>query len=177
MSIEKTIEKLEKIAYHNVPVKNLKQLVNPFQCWQELKKPITKKEVMDCLKQGNEALTKTPLALELAFSGKPLDFEKMRENHIRKIAYFVKNKPEKAIYLDVGVPSMGCHVNHIVDDGNHRLAGAILRNDETIKCNIAGCLEHIKTLGLWYPNDAYMELDNLYRIQAEERNKNSKLKM
>lgn len=169
MSIQQRIDELEKLAFHNVPVNTLMKHCDPFGCWPELEKPITKKEVRDCLKRGEEALTKTPLALELSFSDKPMDLALLRENHIKKIAYFAKHAPTESLGLDVGIPSMGCYVGYFIDDGNHRFAGSIVAGRETIACGIAGSVEHIKELGLWHPNDAYVELDQLYRLQCEQR--------
>lgn len=172
MNLEKIINQLEPLAFHNVPVDILKNLVNPLSCWSELKSPITEKEVLDCLKAGQEELVDTPLALEMAFRGKPLDLDKMRENHIKKIAYFVKHDSTEPILIDVGYPSMGVHSSHLVDDGNHRLAGAFIRKDSNVKSRLVGEVEHMKTLGLWNPNEAYIEIQALYEEQYKERKKN-----
>ena len=166
---QQRIDELEKLAFHNVPVKTLMKYCSPFGCWPELEKPITKKEVRDCLKRGEEALIETPLALMLSFSDKPMDLDLLRQNHIKKIAYFAKHDPTERIGLDVGMPSMGCHVGYFIDDGNHRFAGSIVAGRETIACSISGSLDHIKELDLWHPNDAYVELDQLYRLQCEQR--------
>lgn len=172
MSLEKIISRLEPLAFHNVPLNTLKELVNPLSCWSELKSPITEKEVLDCLKAGKEELVDTPLALEMVFSGKHLDLDKMRENHIKKIAYFVKNESTEPIVIDVGYPSMGTLSSYLIDDGNHRLAGAFIRKDNHIKSRLVGEVEHMKTLGLWSPNEAYLELEALYEEQYQERRKN-----
>lgn len=163
MSIQTKIEELKEIALHNVPVKALMKYCNPFQCWPELEKPITKKEVLECLARGEEALVKTPLALELSFSDEKMDLALLRQNHIKKIAYFAKHEPTGRIRLDVGIPDMGCYISYFIDDGNHRFAGSIIAGRDTIACSISGALDHIKELGLWHPNDAYVELDGLYR--------------
>ena len=169
MDIQQRIDELEPIAFHNVPVKELAKYCDPFQCWPELESPITKEEVLECLRRGEEELVKTPLALELSFSDKPMDLPLLRANHIKKIAYFVKHEPVERLSLDVGMPSMGCFVGYFVQDGNHRLAGSIIAGRETVACGISGDLSHIKELGLWYPNEAYVELDELYRKQCEQR--------
>lgn len=170
MNIQDRIDHLETLAYHNVPVKDLQKYCNPFGCWGELQKPITKKEVRECLKRGEEELTRTPLALELGLSGEDMDLPLLRENHIKKIAYFAKHAPTERICLDVGIPDMGCYVGYFIDDGNHRFAGSIIAGREFVQCSISGSLDHIKELGLWHPNDAYVELDALYRQQYDERN-------
>ena len=169
MDIQQRIDELEPIAFHNVPVKELAKYCDPFQCWPELESPITKEEVLECLRRGEEELVKTPLALELSFSDKPMDLPLLRENHIKKIAYFVKHEPTEKLSLDVGMPSMGCFVGYFIQDGNHRFAGSIIAERDSIACGISGDLSHIKELGLWHPNEAYVELDGLYRKQCEER--------
>lgn len=103
----------------NVQVWALQQLCNPFQdsCWIGLTKPITKIEIQKAISEGkiqnpddcNQDTKKTY----------------KRSEHISRIAYFVENGWRKAISIDVGIPSMGCHVDWPVDDGNHRLAAAI----------------------------------------------------
>lgn len=171
MTIQQRIQELEPLAFHNVPVKTLQQYCDPFQCWPELQSAITHEEVHACIARGEAALVQTPLALELSFSDEPMDLEKLRANHIKKIAYFVANEPIEPIGLDVGIPDLGCHSSYFVTDGNHRFAGSIIAGRATIACDISGSLEHMKSLGLWYPNDAYLELDSLYRLQAEQRSR------
>ena len=169
MDIQQRIDELELIAFHNVPVVDLAKYCDPFQCWPELESPITKEEVLECLRRGEEELVKTPLGLELSFSDTPMDLPLLRENHIKKIAYFVKHEPQERVSLDVGIPSMGCFVEYFIQDGNHRFAGSIIAGRGTVACGISGDLSHIKELGLWHPNEAYVELDGLYRKQCEER--------
>ena len=60
--------------------------------------------------------------------------------HEARIAWFVKHGWSDTIWLDVGAPDLGCHVDWIVEDGNHRLAAAIYRGDKTIGCTIGGDL-------------------------------------
>ena len=167
MNHQKKREALELLAFHNVPVSALMKYCNPFQCWQELERSITKKEIRDCLKNGGEALVETPLALVLSFSDDAIDAALLRTNHIKKIAYFAKNEPTQAIQVDVGLPEMGCFVSYFIEDGNHRFAGSIVAGRETIACSIAGSVENIKELGLWYPNEAYLALIALYDRSAQ----------
>lgn len=162
------MEKLEDMAYHNVPVEVLKKYCNPLQCWMELDSPIKPEEVIKAVKESKAELVETPLALELALAGN-VDVEKCRENHIKKIAFFVLNEPSDPISLDVGIPDMGCFVEYFIDDGNHRFAGSIIANRETIACKIGGSVDHIKELGLYFPNEAYLELEKIWDYQAEQR--------
>ena len=167
MTSKKKIAQLEKLAFHNVPVNALMKYCNPFGCWPELEKPITIKEVRECLECGEEELVTTPLALELSFFDEPLDAGFLRQNHIKKIAYFAKNTPIKSIQMDVGIPSLGCFAGYFIEDGNHRFAGAIVAGRDTIQCCISGSVDHIKELGLWYPNAAHVELAELYTARYE----------
>lgn len=62
--------------------------------------------------------------------------------HIERIAYFLTNPSTDPISIDVGVPTIGCHVAWPVDDGNHRLAAAILNGQATIPATIGGSIPH-----------------------------------
>lgn len=77
-----------------------------------------------------------------------------RQTHARKVAWFVKNGFRQPLGIDVGVPWLGCHVRHIVQDGNHRLAAAIYRaktlhEDPMLPFIIDGAVEYARELGLW----------------------------
>lgn len=129
---------------HVISVKKLAEYCNPFNgCWIDLQTPITYQEIVSCLKHNKEAYTDT----EFPFC-KPLPKDH-RERHIRKVAYFVKHGITSPISLDVGVPSLGCYIDYLVVDGNHRLAAAIYRNDETILAEVNGSIEYATELGLW----------------------------
>lgn len=162
-----TNEKLSDYAYHNVSIEAIKKLTNPLSCWMELKTPITKKEVLNALKNKSEKLETT----DLWFSIEESDLDKQRQKHINKIAYFVKNKPKKPISLDLGIDPDFPTIGHIIDDGNHRLGGSIIKNREIIKANIIGNTELIKKLGLYAPNFFEEELQKRYKQEEIEYNK------
>lgn len=61
-----------------------------------------------------------------------------KRNHIERIAYLVLNFDHSPIEIDVGVPSLGCCPEWIVEDGNHRLAAAIFRGDDSILATCSG---------------------------------------
>lgn len=153
---ELSYEELEKNAYHILKVKDIFKLYNPFKCWIELEKEITLKEIQNCLNESSENLTETPLFL---FGNLKADKNLLRENHIRKIAFFVKNGFDDPIQIDVGLPEMGHFNDYLIEDGNHRLAAAIFRNDENIKCIVTGSEEYAKSLKFWNPNDFQKEID------------------
>lgn len=171
-----TLEELEDASYHDVPLSRVKKLADPFGCWMELKSPITHQEVLDCLKNNQEQLTETPLALDAMMDSKgSFDVDEARQKHIQKIAYFVKNGFDKPIDIDVGVPSMGCYIDHMIEDGNHRLAAAIIRKDKTIKCSIMGEGEYAIELGLWNPNEYLIELVKRFDEDIENTVNNSEI--
>lgn len=155
-------EEIDQLAYHNIDLKVLKKLANPFNgCWIELEKPITIKEVKNCIAENKAELVITPSWYDIAFKKVELTQEEIRENHIKKIAFFAVNGMKEPISIDVGIPSLGSYVDHIVDDGNHRLAGAIVSGAKTIKAKVSGSVDHAKSMGLWNPNE--------YEIESEKR--------
>lgn len=164
-----TLEELEDLSYHDISVKKLQNQCNPFSAWMEIDSEIQKEEVLKCLELGLEEVVNTPLALDAYFdTGKPLNPLEARHNHIKKIAYFVKHGFDNPIDLDVGVPSMGCYPNHLIEDGNHRFAAAIIRGEKTIKATIMGEGEYAKELGLWKPNKYLKELVKRYDQDIED---------
>lgn len=73
--------------------------------------------------------------------------------------------------MDVGIPDLNAYVSYMVQDGNHRLAGAIIRGDKTINVNISGSESYAKELGLWNPNNYLVELQERWMKEYEERQK------
>lgn len=165
------MENNQKLAYHNLELANIIKYANPFDgCWIELDYPITKKEVLECVKNKQEELTQTPIWTEIAFNHVKLTKEAIRLNHIKKIAYFVVNDIQDPISLEVGVPELNVYIDYIVDDGNHRLAAAIIKNQKIIKATLSGSTSHAKELGLWNPNEFELK-------EIEEYEKKYKLKL
>lgn len=158
---------LDQLAWHDLDVARLAEYCNPLGAWIELKSPITKEEVLACLDAGKEALASTPLWTDMAFGRIKLTDSEARERHIAKIAFFAKHAAERPINLDVGIPSMGYFADHLVTDGNHRLAGALIRGDKTIAASVCGSESHAKELGLWNPNRYFRE--DLRRWRAAQR--------
>lgn len=151
--IELSNKVLEDLAHHVLSLETITQYCNPFEgCWCELNSPITKEEILDCISKGEAKLTNTPIWTEIAFGSVKMTEAESRKNHIQKIAYFATNDIEKPINIDVGIPSMNCYVEYMVDDGNHRLAGAIIKGDKTIKAHVSGSTSHAEQLGLYNPN-------------------------
>lgn len=101
--------------------------VNPWQYWKRL----TRKDVRAAIKE--KRLHAVPYSLNAPESG---------DNHEERIAWLVVNGWADPIRMDVGVPALGCHVNWPVQDGNHRLAAAIYRKDESILASVDGDIDY-----------------------------------
>jgi hypothetical protein len=152
---------LAALAYHVVSVKLLATISDPFSAWEDIDRPITRREVRACMVKGLEELCETPL-WSVRFGGPlpgyKLSKEEIRTRHIKKIAYFAKHQANTPIEIDVGVPSMRCHVERIVQDGNHRLAGAVVSRTLTIAARVGGSVARAEELGVWAPNEFELEI-------------------
>lgn len=168
-------EQLEALAYHNINVAKLTEYCNPFTgCWMELENPITQEEVLHCIEQQQSELAHTPIWTDIVFGKITVSPEEIRMNHIKKIAYFATNDITNPISIDVGIPALNCFNNYLVDDGNHRLAGAIIKGDKTIKTRVSGALSHAKDLGLYNPNE--FELALMKQLSIKYSGKKKKIK-
>jgi len=115
---------------------------------------------LNCGEEESVTITEIRDAIaDKRFQAKPLVgaewTAELRNKHIERIAFLVVNGWEDPIEIDVGCPTFGCYVNHIVIDGNHRLAAAIFCNNKTIAANIGGQISHAEEL-------FDMELEHLY---------------
>ena len=152
-------------SFYNIPVSELSERCDVWSCWQHLEKPITEKEIEECLKRNKEELVDT----ESLEREEPINKKKLRLAHIKKIAYFVKNGFDNPIDIDVGFPELNApNLGHIITDGNHRLAAAIYRKDKGIKANIHGSTDYIKESGLYYPNAFMLAFDEIISKPIEE---------
>lgn len=117
-----------------IPVAAIKRVCNPFRSTPWTRR-VTRAMVAKQLEAGN-------------FYARPLDGnpDVAPELHAGRIAYFVKHGWKDAIGIDVGVPSMGCHVRWPVQDGNHRLAAAIYRDDKSILADVDGSVNYAAEL-------------------------------
>lgn len=166
---ERPESELLEESFHRLKVQELLALCNPFDAFGCEDNPIEHDEVLACLADGRECLSHTPVWFENARARKPVSAEEMRQRHVQKIAYFVKHKAHTPISVDVGVPSMNCNPEHLVDDGNHRFAAAIIRGDTTISVTVGGDLEHARELGLWGPNGAQKELCQRWGVPVSRK--------
>lgn len=113
-----------------VPTYRVLRLCNPFKAispWGTGR--VTKKMVAQALRRS----------LDLASA--PVEPGAGPHEHAARIAYLAQYGWDDALEVDVGIPSMGCHVNWAVTDGNHRLAAAAFRGDADILASVGGCLD------------------------------------
>ncbi len=163
-----------------VPLEKLKQW-SPFDhaVWVNLQEPpakITIEEVATAIAEGRLG------SQHLGGCG-------LRRDHIERVAYLVVNPDPTPLDLDVGVPFLGCHVDWPIQDGHHRLAAAIFRNDALIDIDISGSIDYAEELfGVPFPRTVrervleavrrhprktssglYMELEGLSRASISAR--------
>lgn len=69
-----------------------------------------------------------------------------RQQHIHRIAFFVKNGWERPITIDTGIPSLGRIPLHPIMDGHHRIAAAIFLKYNTIQATPHGDLDIFEQL-------------------------------
>ena len=110
---------------------------SPFQSrvWHSMRSPIQRKEIDQAVSEGR-----------LKGFDENLWQDESRSSHIERIAYLVVHGWDDPISIDVGIPFLGCYVDWIIVDGNHRLAAAFYRNDTHIDVGISGCNDYIKEL-------------------------------
>lgn len=114
---------------------------SPFEacCWRGLGQPITRAEVAMAIADGR-------------LEAKRARYDWTREKHIERVAYLIVNPDSCPIEIDVGVPCLNFYVSWIVTDGNHRLAAAFYRGDETIAASVAGQVDYAEEiLGIEMP--------------------------
>lgn len=169
-----TDDELSKKGWHELSVKRLSRLCKPLACWVEVDQDIKPEEVLACLDRGEEALVATPLWTSILFSRTPITAEENRQRHIQKVAWFVKNKANEPISLEVGCEALGVWADHIISDGNHRLAAAIIRGDKTIAACVGGGVTDAKRMKLWNPNVYEVELCRRQEAAWEKQQKTRK---
>lgn len=108
----------------------LKEFVCPLSAWNELQSPILEKEVFDAIENGQAELVETPLIYS---TNNLTGIDELRQQHIKKIAYFVVNEAMKPIHIEISM-----HDEIAITDGNHRLAAAFIRNYKLIRAEIFG---------------------------------------
>lgn len=153
-----TDNELEARAWHVLSVARLKKQCNPWACWIEQETPITPVEVQYCLDLGTPALVETPLWTAMLYGKSRMTAEENRQRHIQKIAYFVLHEITAPISIDVGSEALGWYPDHLVEDGNHRLAAAIFKRARTINAKVGGSVRDAQQRGFYNPNVYEMEL-------------------
>ena len=118
----------------------------------ELESPITVEEVLEACQAGR--LREEPRSFQFPVGNEDRLWASREERayHVERVAFLVLHPPSDPILIDVGVPELGCHVDWIVEDGNHRHAAAIARGDDEISASIIGSVTNIRDLlGIIYP--------------------------
>lgn len=117
-----------------IPVARLVALCDPFSNpWGS--RPFTVKHVERAIQEGQ--------LLDLPY---PEDRSWSREQHIQRIAWLSTYGWEKAVEVDVGVPSQGCVPFWPLLDGNHRLAAAVVRGDTYVLSSVSGDIDYAHSL-------------------------------
>jgi hypothetical protein len=124
-------------GYQLIPVARLRAVCDPFLSspWEEVAS-ISVEDVQQALNNrldGSKPYSKQRIT----------DKSWNTADHIARIAYLVAEGWDDPIEVDVGVPHLGCWMDWMVTDGNHRLAAAIVREDEFILASIAGSCEYM----------------------------------
>lgn len=113
-----------------VPLNRVLALANPLRNWP-----------WGCPRPSEAELQS--LLLSAPLEDAPVRTDDPASRHIGRIRFLAQEGWSDAIELDVGVPVLGYPgPEWPVTDGNHRLAAASLRNDQTILIDVAGQLDH-----------------------------------
>lgn len=131
----------------DLPVAGLVALNDPMSGWEWDCEPLDASTVSWALSTGSlEATPWSQAAEEIGEDGWPAF-------HVGRVAYLVRHVSAEPIELDVEPwgdiagdrqPRVvgGCRLR--IDDGNHRLAAAVVRGDETICCSLTS--RHLEQL-------------------------------
>lgn len=115
-----------------VPAARLAETVNPLRDppWLGVERAIRPRDVIDAIHDGH--LVSRHVGAAETGDGVPSDLAWAL--HVGRIAQFVVHMPEDAVTIDVGMPDFGyTHLgDFIVEDGHHRLAAAIVRQDDLL---------------------------------------------
>jgi hypothetical protein len=142
----------------------LRAICDPFEgvCWRDLSAPLQLQEVDAVLEAGTEKLH--AVFSPATAGGKGREAED-RLLHAQKVAWFARHGFQEPLDIDVGVPIFGCHVRWKVQDGNHRLAAAIYRQerlgeDPWLALVVSGSINYARELGLMRRTPA------IHRVEA-----------
>lgn len=115
-----------------IAVDLLRERCDPFgSCVWDLDEPITIGEVAVAINQKDLF----PPSVGGPYEPSP---RWTRARHVARVAWFVCRGWSDPISIDFGVPSLNCHVDWPVTDGNHRLAAAIYLGHDHITAECSG---------------------------------------
>lgn len=124
-----------------IPVQALRQIADPFENSVWGIDSITRAEVTTAIRIG-----------ALLAPNWPGGYLRTRQEHIGRVAWLVQcGRPGFDAYpieVDVGIPGFTNQFLWPIEDGNHRFAASIYRNDPYIAAHVAGEINHAKYLGL-----------------------------
>ena len=112
-----------------VPTAKVLALCDPFRHSPWEVERVTKSMVREALRRR-------------CFSPAPVAHDATSQSHASRIAFLAAYGWDDSIDIDIGIPSMSCHVGWPVLDGNHRLGAASIRGDEQILATIGGDLDY-----------------------------------
>ena len=116
-----------------VDISLLYPLWNPFDSWVGLESPITIEEVQTAIKNQDT----------IGEHNKNPHKPQPREYHIRRIAWFTQHTDWEPIVLECGWPEYD--VEPYLQDGNHRLAAAIVLGHKWIYAHCSGVVSEIES--------------------------------
>lgn len=115
-----------------IPVASIAELNNPFEADVWGRGRVTRQRVRQCIERGEFAADFVPMGMREMLADSEAD-----DWDCRRIAYFVANPTDWPISIEV----ISLDGDYRLDDGWHRLAAAIFRNDETICVNLGGYVD------------------------------------
>lgn len=120
-----------------IDLSKLEAVWSPFRfvIWSGLDSPITREEIQ-------EAIAKNQF---LAPPRTKCNFELSRKEQISRIAWLVFNYDSENFPIDIDFGVTNLLEKIFVQDGNHRLAAALYRNEKFIHVNCSGGLDRIQS--------------------------------
>lgn len=129
-----------------IPVKNLRSICDPFSQSPWWGYSISHTLIQYCI--DNNLLLPEPYDEANLYHYTKRGKWGEANGHVARVAYFVKNYEnfKEPISIDVGVPCLGCHVDWIILDGNHRFAAALFMGLDYIEAEVSGQVDYAEEI-------------------------------
>lgn len=129
-----------------IDLSKLQYTWSPFRfiIWNGLDTPITLEEISQSL--AHNILVPPCISKNQNIGNTPT-----RQEHIGRIAWFVKNLDSKSNPIDIDFGVTGILEKIYIQDGNHRLAAALYRKDKFIYVSCSGSLDRVSNLEYKFP--------------------------